>query len=174
MPLYNGVPMMLFEEWSDPDEIFSSDACLSGCGGFWKGKYFHTLFPLSYTKQKYHINILEMISIIICTKLWGEFFRGKRIKVYCDNMSVCQVINSGKARCEILQNCLRELAFIAAVNEFEIRAVHLDSKSNRIADLLSRWSLDQSNQEKFFDMTKAYEIMECVVSDDIFNFLNMW
>ena len=174
MPLYNGVSMMLLEEWSDPDEIFSSDACLSGCGGFWKGKYFHTLFPLSYTKQKYHINILEMISIIICTKLWGQFFRGKRIKVYCDNISVCQVINSGKARCEILQNCLRELAFIAAVNEFEIRAVHLDSKSNRIADLLSRWYLDQSNQEKFFDMTKAFEVTECVVSDDNFEFLNMW
>ena len=73
-----------------------------------------------------------------------------------------------------MQNCLRELAFIAAVNEFEIRAVHLDSKSNRIADLLSRWYLDQSNQEKFFDMTKAFEVTECVVSDDNFEFLNMW
>ena len=45
LPLYNGVSMMILEEWSNPDEIFSSDSCLSGCGGFWLRNYFHTNFP---------------------------------------------------------------------------------------------------------------------------------
>ena len=31
--------MMLTEEWSEPDEIFSSDSSLQGCGGFWQGKF---------------------------------------------------------------------------------------------------------------------------------------
>jgi hypothetical protein len=31
-----------------------------------------------------------------------------------------------------LQNCLRELCFIAAMHEFEVRAVHLAGSENRI------------------------------------------
>ena len=34
---YNGVSMMLTEEWSEPDEIFTSDSSLQGCGGFCLG-----------------------------------------------------------------------------------------------------------------------------------------
>ena len=45
LPLYNGVSLMLYEEWSEPDSLYSSDSCLIGCGGFWEGKYFHAAFP---------------------------------------------------------------------------------------------------------------------------------
>ena len=44
LPTYNGISLMLYEEWCTPDAICSSDACLQGCGGFWLGKYFHTSF----------------------------------------------------------------------------------------------------------------------------------
>lgn len=37
--------MMITEEWTQPDAIFSSDSCLTGCGGFWQGSYFHVQFP---------------------------------------------------------------------------------------------------------------------------------
>ena len=54
LPLYNGISMMYYEEWSRPDEIFSSDACLTGCGGWFKEnffiQYFQSLFwMLNYT-----------------------------------------------------------------------------------------------------------------------------
>ena len=86
--------------------FFSSDACLQACGGFWQGIFFHVTFPKSILQRKYHITILEMLSVIICLRLWKLYFRGKRIQVFCDNIAVCTVINSGKSRCEILQNCL--------------------------------------------------------------------
>ena len=41
------------------------------------------------------------------------------------------------------QSCLRELAFLNAVYECEVRAVHLDTKSNRLADHLSRWHMSE-------------------------------
>ena len=109
--IYNGVSMMITEEWSEPDEIFSSDSCLEACGGFWQGNYFHAQFPEKITGKHYHINMLEMLSIIICLRLWGSHFHGKRIKVFCDNSAVVNVINSGRAKCELLQSCLREIAF---------------------------------------------------------------
>lgn len=42
--------------------------------------------------------------------------------MFCDNESICQIINSGKTPNEILQNCLREIAFLAAVHEFQIKS----------------------------------------------------
>ena len=116
---------MEYENWSKPDAIFSSDSSLSAVGGFWKGCYFHAEFPESILRHEFHISALEIFSIIICLKLWGRKFKGHRIVVFCDNQSVCQIINSGKSKSEILQDSLREICFIATCYEFELRAQHL-------------------------------------------------
>ena len=114
LPLYNGISMMEYENWSTPDSIFSSDSCLSGCGGFWNGCYFHATFPESIMKQGFHISVLEILSIIICLKLWGKHFKGQRIIVFCDNLNVCQLLNQGNSKSEILQRSLREVCYLAA------------------------------------------------------------
>ena len=130
---------MLYEQWCNPDAIFSSDSSLQACGGFWDGKYFHSKFPDRVADRRYSINILEMLAIVVCLKLWGKFYVGKRIQIFCDNESVCHCINSGKTQNEVLQSCLREVSFLAAIYEFQIKAVHLSSSAYRIADHLSRF-----------------------------------
>ena len=45
LPTYNGISMMMTEEFSKPGEVFSSDSCLNAYGGFWQGKFFHAQFP---------------------------------------------------------------------------------------------------------------------------------
>ena len=162
------------EEFSKPDEVFSTDSCLTACGGYWQGNHFHAKFPEKISELNFSINILEMLSIIICLRLWGHYFRGKRIRIFCDNASVCSVVNSGRARCEELQSCLRELAFLCAINECEIRAVHLDSRSNRLSDLLSRWYENDSNRQQFFLLTKNCHLREYSVHDELFDFINNW
>ena len=44
LPCYNGVSMMLYEEWCSPDSVFSSDSCLQGCGGFGEANTFIQIF----------------------------------------------------------------------------------------------------------------------------------
>ena len=174
LPQYNGVSLMLYEEWSNPDEICSSDACLHSCGGFSSGKFFHSIFPESFKAKKYSITILEMFAIIICLKLWGEHFKGKRIQMFCDNQAVCTVVNQGKSKCEVLQDCLREIAFLAAKNEFQIRLVHLDSASNRLADHLSRIDLDESHKDRFFELVDSSTVTEYTVPLELFEFIHKW
>ena len=70
--------------------------------------------------------------------------------MFCDNQAVCHVINTGKSKCTILQDCLREIAVLAACYEFQIRTVHISSECNRLSDHLSRWDLDISHRQKFF------------------------
>ena len=102
------------------------------------------------------------------------FQRQKNTGFFCDNLAVCSVINTGKSKCTVLQACLRELAFLTAMAECEIRAVHLESQSNRIADHLSRWSLDKFHKQQFFLSTNQFHLQEFVITDNMFQFLNDW
>jgi hypothetical protein len=68
--------------------------------------------------------------------MWGTKFKGKRILIKCDNQVTVYVINTGKSRNSCLQCCLREICFLAAVHEFEIRAVHIAGIDNCLADML--------------------------------------
>ena len=165
---------MMIEEFSQPDEIFSSDSCLTACGGYWNGNFFHAKFPDIILNQHFNINILEMMAVILCLKLWGVFYKGKRIKIFCDNLSVCYVINSGRAGCSILQSCLRELAFLTAIYECEIRAVHLDTHSNRLSDHLSRWYMNDSHSHEFYLLTRGINLTEFTVHESLFEFINNW
>lgn len=115
-----------------------------------------------------------MFAVIICLKLWGEHFRGKKIQLFCDNQAVCIVINQGKSSCDVLQDCLREIAFLAAKNEFQIRMVHLDSVSNRLADHLSRIDIDSSHKQKFLDLVDPASVTDCKVPVELFSFIHKW
>ena len=84
------------------------------------------------------------------------------------------MINSGRSRCEILQSCLWELTFLSAIAECEIRAIFLDSKSNRISDHLSRWNHSDFHKEQFFNLARNIELHENLVREEMFEFINNW
>ena len=171
---YNGISIMLYDDWSKPDGIFSTDSCLTGCGGYFNGLYFHTEFPEDLKQKKLDIGLLELITVIVALKIWGRQFRGKRIVVYCDNQSVCQILNSGKSRSEEFQNGLREVCYLTAIHECELKTCHLSSNENRLADSLSRWHLGEKFQEDFKLVTSQFDINECFVSKELFQFVNNW
>lgn len=170
---YNGISIMFLEEWSRPDEVFSSDACLQGFGAISSNQFFHGNFPPSVVSGA-HINGLELFAIVLAVKVWGYQFHGKKIMIFCDNEASVQVINSGSSKDSFMQNCLRELCYVAAIHEFQIRARHIEGDNNRLADCLSRWDMDKKYPSQFLssiDMTKFEEVS---VSESQFTFQNEW
>ena len=57
MPTYNRVSMMPWNEWSQPDEVVSTDACLSGCSGWVHGEFFHAQFPANILTQNFALRL---------------------------------------------------------------------------------------------------------------------
>ena len=51
MHVYNGVSMIKTCDWSKVDQIFTTDACLTGCGGMFGNQFFHRQFP-EFVAQK--------------------------------------------------------------------------------------------------------------------------
>ena len=173
-PHFNGVAMMPLADWSEPDGVVACDACLLGCGGWSDGHYFHSAFPPFIQVQSLHINALEMLTLVVALKLWGSGWKGKRIKLFCDNFTSVIVLNTGRSRDPFLQACLREICFLAAKLEFEVRAVHLPGVQNRLPDLLSRWELGGNHRKKFYARTAHLHTVPCTVAPEYFQFSHDW
>ena len=54
-------------------------------------------------------------------------------------MAVVHILSTGVSRCKPMMGLVRSLLFIAASNNFEYRVEHIPSKSNPVADALSRY-----------------------------------
>ena len=167
--VYNGVSIIPTSAWSSPDAVFATDACLSGCGGLTSHQFFHIEFPREVKATFPSIHHLEVLAILLAARLWGSQWRGLRLLVYCDNAAVVSSLNSGRVQDSILAACLRELWFLAASHEFELRAVHLSSSANRLADLLSRWHLNPKFQDEFHAKTAGLSMQDVTVPSSYFH-----
>ena len=169
MRSYNGVSIISSLSWTAPDTVFSTDACLSGCGGLSSSQYFHVVFPSDVLAVYAQIHLLEALAILVAVRLWGHLWSGLRIQVFCDNAAVVSALSSGKVKDRLLAGILRDIWFVAASFDFELRAIHLSGEENRAADLLSRWHLDSVYEERFRRLPSFLELAEVVVPPDVFN-----
>ena len=83
------------------------------------------------------------------------------------------MLNSGRSRDKMLQCCLREICFLAAQGEFEVRAVHIAGVDNRLPDLLSRWNKAACRHE-FFRLTAHKSMVPVEVDPLLFEFSHRW
>ena len=67
---YNGVSVIGTEFLESSEQLFSTDASLTGCGAICEGEYFHEVFPRSITQQQLSITELELLTVVVAIKLW--------------------------------------------------------------------------------------------------------
>ena len=133
LPQYSGTSILWMLNISEPDSIVASDACLKGLGAVSTTQYLRLHFP-PWFENKYKIAHLELWAVIVMCKTWGNTLRGKFIQIRCDNESVVTVLNSGQVWDDRLQCLMREMVYVAAINNFEFKAVHVAGKSSLLPD----------------------------------------
>ena len=154
LPHYNGVSLMWMEQHMKPNEILATDACLVGAGAIvWGHGYYRLKFPPEW--QGKNIAYLEMMAIIISLKLWAPMLAGKRICIQCDNLSCCHVLTNGKSKDLFLQAAMREVVYLLATHQVELKVVHILTSQNSVADWLSRWPLGGEVRRKFQDFARG-------------------
>ena len=138
------------QSWRAPDTVFSTDSCLTGCGGWCENSAFHTEFP-KWIMNDRNVSIYEkeMLAVILAVKKWGNVVNNLNLLAYCDNSSTMDIINKGSANNIFAQKCLRELCYCLAKRNAVIKMVYLTTKQNRISDLLSRWNKSESRDQFF-------------------------
>ena len=157
MERFNGVSYIPDESWNEPDVVFSTDSCLSGCGGTHDKEFFHATFPENIRDQNLPIHQLEMLAVLVGVRFWGKYCAGGKIQIFCDNESCVKVLNSGRTRDPFLGACLREIWLEASQFGFELRAIHLPGVENRVADWLSRWDVHEDYRKLFYQFVGEHE-----------------
>ena len=154
MPNFNGISAIPDPKWLGPNALFSTDASLQGAGGWSQGEYFFELFPTALVNDtRISINELEAITVMVGLKLWGHKVAGRKFLIQCDNTNTVQAINTGRAKNVVMQQVLREICYILALNDAQVRAVFVPSAQNRICDSLSRWYMGNKFRLRFSKIT---------------------
>ena len=89
-----------------------------------------------------------MLNILCALRVWGKHWLRQKIKIYCDNLAVVQILNTGKARHAEMAAIARNIFMLASRSDIQLVVVHIPGKSNVIADLLSRWQTVSNAKEK--------------------------
>ena len=80
----------------------------------------------------------ELFAVIFSAALWGQYWRGERVRGYSDNQAVTMMLASHTSKEPHLMHLLRCLFFIEAENHFTLSVTHISGETNVLADDLSR------------------------------------
>ena len=171
---YNGVSILWLEQCIQPDSVLATDASLVGAGGvmWYSNKYYRVSFPEQWAYK--NIAYLEMWAILIAVKVWGHELSGKKLILKCDNQAVVAVINNGRSRNLFLQEAMRELLYMCAKLELQIRCEYINTKINTLPDMLSRWKQGGPVRRQLKSLTKELALTRTHINPSNFKFNNTW
>ena len=112
---YNGVTY--YEQTNCQFEVHL-DACLTGLGGSYESMVY--ALPIPRDLMNYNIAHLEILNIVVALKVWAKHWANRRIKIYCDNMAVVEVLRNGRARDDVLALMARNIWLICAMFNIHI------------------------------------------------------
>jgi len=124
-----------------------TDASDGGFGGYFDS----TDFAGMWNDDQYnmHINWKELKTVSITLKKFGNLWPNRKILVHSDNTVVVCCINSGSSTSPSIQAILREIFWISANVNFEVKAIHIPGVDNSRADYNSRlFYLDYDQYQK--------------------------
>ena len=161
-------PFMDFSTIWYPEDIgMYSDATTNeilGFGAICGTSWMYGRWNVSFIRKVIpSIEYLELFALVAGCLSWLDRFKNRRIVLYCDNESVCRMVNKSTPSCKQCMVLIRILVLHCLVMNVRVYAKHLSSKANRDNDLLSRMRLARFwklNQGKFED--KATNIPDAI------------
>ena len=169
LPSYNGINLLAYPLLPD-NEVVYLDSCLTGVGAIYKSEFYSMRLPEFILQENHHITRLEMLNIVVATKLWRNQWRHSTVRIYCDNEACVSVINTGRARDPFLLRCARDIWLVSATYDFIIISTHVSSSENVFADLLSRRHMDKF-RVRCNDMLQKSDLVEIVPDARLFKLI---
>ena len=153
-------PFIDFKSYIDATQIrFYTDA--SGCktlgmGGICDHSWMVQMWDTSFiTKFKPSIEFLELYVLMAAVLQWIYRFKNNRVILFCDNISVMQMINKTTSSCKHCMNLIRIVVLESLNQNVRIYAKYVSSKDNAISDSLSR-----NQMARFIKLTKDLKMDE--------------
>ena len=136
-------------------------------------EYFSGFFPLPLQDPQVPIHVKEFLCLIISVKIWGPEWRGKRVRIYCDNDAVCDVVTYNKPKDAKMQSLLREFLFFVCHFNFCPVVSKIGTKENLVADFLSR-NFNSNDASDFFARNSLGSLKNIPLIDSMFDWQADW
>ena len=116
--------------------VFSDASGSWGCAA-WHGDAW---FQVQWDVRASSLSIAEkeLIPIILACEVWGRSWAGCQVVCHCDNQAVVADLRSRASKHKGMMHLLRCLVFVEASIQCFLFPTHIDTKSNHLADDLSR------------------------------------
>ena len=140
---------------------FHTDASLEGFGMVWGKRALAGLFPIEL--EELDITKKEMVTVMAAVKHWFKDLANLKVRIFVDNQACVALLNYGVTRAPFLAACLREISFVLAEFNIELRAEYIPSKENCFADLCSRAFSNEAFYKNFNKLLcDKVLILECI------------
>jgi len=141
---FNGTCLITDKLWYDSEtlKLFTDSAGTAdlGCGCYLSGKWSFFQWPSHWGKCAAirDITFLEMVPVLLAVTLWRHDLKNRRVLLHIDNSALVAVINNQTSKSKRVMRLVRQFVLVCMRNNIIFKAVHLSSKENFIADLISR------------------------------------
>ena len=167
-------PFSDFTELTALDIDFFTDSSANpelGCGGVCNKQWFVMAWDSVFViNNRPSINYLELYAVTIAVMLWIHQFANMKIALFCDNMSVVNMINNSTSSCKNCMVLIRMIVLQGLLHNVKITARHVPGKFNKFADHISRMRID-----RFKEISNGkYNDLPVSVPDNLKNMSKLW
>ena len=116
---YNGISFFRYRQYISTNDLHMySDACKLGFGATFKNYWIQDQYPLAW--QNMHITVLEIYPIFILLSIFGSHISNSNVLFFCDNSSVCHIINKQSSKHPFIMKVVRSL-FLLLVKHIHLK-----------------------------------------------------
>ena len=115
-----------------------------------------------------------MLTVMAAVKHWFKELTNLRVRIFVDNQVCVALLNNGFTRSPFLATCLREIQYLLAKHNIEIKAQYIPSKDNCLADLCSRAFSNKCHLENFNSLLNSGTLILETLCYKKFNFEIVW
>ena len=179
---FNGIQMIVEEDpfpleleqlLDRPFELCAGDATPTGCGAWHGTQYWCRQFPIELQDPALPIHVKEFWCLIVSARLWGNYWSGRSVTIFCDNDAVVDTVNHRKPKDSKLLSLLREFLYIVVTMKFFPIVRKIGTKENFLADHISRRH-DTVAANKVFNEAGLHNMEFISVPDLSFKLTEPW
>ncbi len=120
---WNGVSLIYEDQWiAKANFNLWTNASGIGFGAYWDSAYL--LGEFSDWVHSQSITFKELYAIVAAVATWGPSWGGKKIRIYCDNKSVCQILQHRNSRSSPVAALLQTLYHLSVKFGCLVSAMH--------------------------------------------------
>ena len=123
LPMFNGRKIMGKRVVPYQHQV-ELDACLTGCGEEAGDQFYAAQFPERVLRVEHPIAHLEMLNIVMEVKVWQARWAGWTVQIFCDNLNLVHVLQTGKFRDSFMRSCAREVFLYTMACDIDIQVCH--------------------------------------------------